>query len=77
MVLKIISPERTLFQGEVQRVTLPGGLSPFTVLKDHAPLISTLVAGDVVYEGEKGEQHVAVEGGVVEVRENTVTVCLI
>ena len=44
MTLEILSPERTLFSGEVESVTLPGTLGEFTVLRHHAPLISSLTA---------------------------------
>ena len=42
--LVIVSPERTLYEGEVRAVILPGELGKFEVLKDHAPLISSLAA---------------------------------
>ena len=42
MTLEIISPSEILFKGEAQSVTLPGVLSSFTVLKNHASLISVL-----------------------------------
>lgn len=49
MTLEILSPEKTLFSGEVQRVTLPGAAGEFTVLPHHAPIISSLTAGRVRY----------------------------
>ena len=49
MTLEILSPERTLYSGEVERVTLPGALGEFTVLRRHAPIISALVKGEVKY----------------------------
>ena len=42
MMLEILSPEQKLFSGEVESVTLPGTLGEFTVLKRHAPLISSM-----------------------------------
>ena len=62
MKLKIISPEAVNFEGEVQSVTLPGAMGAFTVLKNHASLISTLVAGKLVYTPEAGtaEESLAV-----------------
>lgn len=38
MRLEIISAEKVLFKGNVQRVTLPGSLGTFTILEQHAPL---------------------------------------
>ena len=45
MNLEIISSEGIVFQGEVTKVTFPGELGSFTVLEDHASLLSTLVPG--------------------------------
>ena len=65
MRLEIISAEKVLFKGNVQRVTLPGSLGTFTILEQHAPLISTLTHGNVVYDT-----------GVVEVLDNRIVVCI-
>ena len=45
------------------------------VLRNHAPLITTLDRGYVKYESEGVEGSVAITAGFVEVKENTVTVC--
>lgn len=74
MKLEIISPEKVWFEGEVQRVTLPGSLGTFTVLERHAPLISTLTHGDIVYLTGAGKQRMTVDSGLVEVWDNRVVV---
>lgn len=74
MKLEIISPEKVWFEGEVQRVTLPGSLGTFTVLERHAPLISTLTHGDIVYLTGAGRQRMTVDSGLVEVWDNRVVV---
>ena len=51
MILRIVSPEKVLYKGEVQMVKLPGTVGQFTVLENHAPLISTLTQGTVFYKG--------------------------
>lgn len=56
MVLEIISSEQILFKGEVESVTLPGAKGSFTVLENHASLISTLDAGTIEYV-TAGERH--------------------
>lgn len=77
MVLRIISPDGTLFEGEVTKVTLPGTLGLFTVLDNHAPLLSTLRAGEMNYEtADKQEQTMEIEGGIVDVKANIVSVCI-
>lgn len=76
MKLEIISADKILFKGDVQRVTLPGSLGIFTVLDHHAPLISTLTCGAVVYETDGGEREMEITSGVVEVLDNRVVVCI-
>lgn len=76
MTLKIISAAEVLFQGEVQSVTLPGQLGSFTVLNNHASLISTLVAGDIVYLRGNDRETIHVDGGIVDIDQNVVSVCV-
>ena len=77
MMLEILSPEQKLFSGEVESVTLPGTLGEFTVLKRHAPLISSLNQGEIKYRLKIGdEQRVAIRNGFVEVLKNHVSVCI-
>ena len=71
--LEIISPEKRLFTGMVEWVTLPGAKAPFTVLYNHAPLVSTLCAGDIKWKIGKEKQKMTVKSGFVEVKENKVT----
>ena len=76
MILKIVSPERVIYKGEVQMVKLPGTVGQFTVLENHAPLVSTLTPGQIVYKGAEEENSVQIRGGVVDVRDNNVVVCI-
>ena len=66
MVLEIISSEQILFQGEVESVTLPGAQGSFTVLENHASLVSTLDAGTIEYV-TAGERFVDVDNNRVAV----------
>ena len=47
--LKVISPEKILFDGDVESVTVPGTLGEFEVLENHAPIISSLNAGKMTF----------------------------
>ena len=76
MTLEIISPTGVLFQGEVARVTLPGTVGSFTVLQDHASLLSTRAAGEIEYESQGEVKKLAAEGGFVDVNNNRVVVSL-
>ena len=75
MYLEIVTPEKTLFAGEVTSVRLPGSAGTFEVLNNHAPLISTLDPGQVRIRKVDGqEEYFAVQSGFVEVLKNKVTV---
>tara|TARA_A100001015_G_scaffold222803_1_gene250901 strand:+ start:145 stop:423 length:279 start_codon:yes stop_codon:yes gene_type:complete len=51
MYLEIISPEATLFQGEVNAVSVPGVQGSFQVLNNHAAIVSNLTVGEAKIEG--------------------------
>ena len=70
------TPEKTLFDGMVKYVRLPGSGGLFGVYYNHAPLISPLDKGEVTYRHGETKEHVAIERGFVEVRNNTVAVCV-
>lgn len=77
MILKVISAQDIVFQGEVKVVHLPGAMGAFTVLPGHASLISTLTLGDIRYTDAAGEEHrISVAGGIVDVDLNIVSVCI-
>lgn len=76
LTLKIISPERIVYQGMVESVTVPGTLGSFQILNDHAPIISSLEKGVVEYATKEGRESLAVTGGFVEVKKNEVCVCV-
>ena len=74
--LKIVSPEKVVFHGEVESVLVPGTLGSFEILTDHAPIISSLEAGRVEYTAKEGKQQLDVKGGFVEVKKNKVSLCV-
>lgn len=74
MLIDIITPDNTVFSGEAVSATFPGTDGSFQVLNNHAPLISTLDKGSIVVKTATGEQNWTVDGGVVEVLGNKVTV---
>lgn len=76
MTLKIISPAEILFEGEVSSVTLPGQKGKFTVLNNHASLISTLVAGEISYVAGGTRESRFIDGGIADVDGNVVSVCV-
>ena len=64
--LKIVSPEKIEFTGEVERVVVPGLQGQFEILNNHAPIISVLQKGTVIYDKEE----LPILGGFVEVQKN-------
>jgi len=89
MFLEIVSPEATLFSGEVESVTVPGVNGEFQMLSDHAPIVSLLQAGlvkigedvtlDEEYEDKfekdaSGKTTLAIQSGTIEMKDNRVIV---
>ncbi len=73
--LDIVTPERTLFSGEVRHLSVPGTEGSFGVLTGHVPLLAAMKVGCLgfIQEGH-GEFQVATSGGFVEVQREQVTV---
>ncbi len=74
MHLEIITPDETLYNGEVDSVTLPGKKGAFQVLKNHAAIISSLTVGRIKYKKSGSEHEIMIKNGMVEVLNNNVTV---
>jgi F-type H+-transporting ATPase subunit epsilon len=74
MTLEILTPDKKVFEGEVTAVTVPGTMGSFQILKDHAPIISTLEDGPVIIKSKADEQTFNIKGGVVEVLKNKIVV---
>ena len=76
MDLVIISPEGTRLTENATRVTLPGSMAPFSILKNHAPLISTLKKGKVTYIADKKIKSFDIEDGVISIEKNVVKILI-
>jgi F-type H+-transporting ATPase subunit epsilon len=71
MELEIITPDKTLFEGKVELIRVPGTKGQFEVLQYHAPIISTLEKGQIKIEEQAGApQYFDIESGVIEVQRN-------
>lgn len=75
ITLVILTPEKTLLEKYVSKVSLPGSKGRFMVLKNHAPLISSLEEGEIVFESEGAEYKIHVSSGFADVHDNKVIVC--
>ena len=75
MLLEIITPDKRIYSGQVKLVQLPGSKGSFEILKNHAPIISTLDKGKIKVVEETGQiLFFEVEGGVVENNDNKIIV---
>lgn len=75
MRLTVLTPEKTLLEAQVSKVSLPGSKGTFMVLRNHAPLISSLTEGDLAYMSGSEEGRIHLLAGFVEVNDNVITVC--
>ncbi len=75
MYLEIVTPDKKIFAGEIDLIKLPGSKGSFEILKNHAPLISTLEEGPVKVIDKAGVEHIfQIIKGVVECLDNKVMV---
>jgi len=75
MRLEVVSTERRVFEGKVSRVLVPGSKGPFEILRNHAPIVSTLNAGTIKIIDNSGmESLIEVKGGLVEVNNNSISI---
>ena len=72
---KVLTPNRTAFDGEVVSVTAPGGAGYLGILAHHAPLITTLTTGDLSLRTKDGDSHrYRIGPGILKVANNEVVV---
>jgi len=72
---ELVSPDHLLYSADVESVVVPGTEGEFTVLPNHAPLVTSLRNGGVILvNGEPSSKEFAVFGGVAEVTNSSLTV---
>jgi len=73
MKIEIITPDKKIFEGDIKSVRVPGKKGSFQVLKDHAPIISTLESGFVIIVDTDGKEiRYEIDSGVIEVKANKI-----
>jgi F-type H+-transporting ATPase subunit epsilon len=73
MKIEIITPDKKIFEGDIKSIRVPGRKGSFQVLKDHAPIISTLENGTVIMvDQDNKETRYEINGGVIEVKMNKI-----
>ena len=74
MDLIVLTPEKKIFSGEISSVKVPGSTGQFEILKDHAPIVSSLVTGPVRIISSNGSKTVFnIAKGFIEVLGNEVS----
>ncbi|MDA3930323.1 MAG: ATP synthase F1 subunit epsilon, partial [Prolixibacteraceae bacterium] len=75
MHLEIITPIAKLYSDEVRLVKLPGVKGSFEILKNHAPIVSSLEEGTIkIIDANKKEVNYEISGGVIECKSNKIVV---
>ena len=74
MDVQIITPDKNLYDGKADLVTVPGTSGSIGILNNHAPLVSSLKNGEVKVILNEKEEFFKIDGGVVEVSQNKVVV---
>lgn len=72
-IAQILTPEGSVFEGDVTGVKMPGTQGSFEVKANHAPIVSTLEEGEVLVRKSEGETNYKISGGFVEVAKNKLT----
>ena len=72
--LEIVTPNKPIFNEEIESVTIPGTMGSFQILKNHAPLISTFDVGLITVKSGNEPLYFSTSGGTVEVNNNKVLV---
>ena len=75
MNLEIITPGEKLYEGKVKLVKVPGTKGSFAILKNHAPIISTLQEGSIKIIGQDNKtSYIDIKSGIIEVNRNKIVV---
>ncbi|MBL4939577.1 MAG: hypothetical protein JKY16_04760 [Lutibacter sp.] len=89
MILEIVTPEATLLHSDVELVSVPGINGKFQMLNNHAPIVSLLGKGTIIFKGDnvkieeqfednftnkKGEYTLLIKSGTIEMKENKVII---
>lgn len=72
MHLTILTPDKPIYDGTITAVTVPGTSGAFQILKDHAPIISTLEDGVITIQNNNEQSSIVIKGGVIEVSNNKI-----
>ncbi len=72
--LKIVTPEKLIFDGEVNMVTVPSVGGELVILPYHTNLMSRIIPGELKIQKSGKTDHLAMGGGFMQVADNVVTI---
>ncbi len=77
MEIRILSPEKLIYEGEIKRVKLQGINGKFEILEHHAPIVSVLVKSEIVLRDKENKQYsFAINGGILEMSDNKISILI-
>lgn len=76
MIVKILTPEKEIFDGEVEILTVPTQSGYISVLSNHAPLVTAVNAGNIILQTKEGRRVFENEKGVLKTRNNRTSLLL-
>jgi F-type H+-transporting ATPase subunit epsilon len=75
--IKVLSPSGVVYDSDVAHVTFPGAIGRFSVYPMHAPIVSSLIKGDIVcFSIDEEETVFPIQSGFVDVKNDEATVCV-
>ncbi|OFY18558.1 MAG: ATP synthase F1 subunit epsilon [Bacteroidetes bacterium GWF2_33_38] len=75
MYLEIVTPEKKVYEGNIELIQLPGSTGSFEILKSHAPIVSVLQRGSIkVVTQDQDEIFFQIDGGVIEMTNDKIIV---
>jgi len=76
MIVKVITPEKLIFNEEAKSINLPTMAGEITIFPNHTELLSVIHPGKIKIEFESGRKEFMSDGGVIEVFKNEVSLLL-
>jgi len=74
LTVSVVSPERTLFEGEADSLVAPAFDGEVGIMSMHAPMLTLLGSGELRLNASGGERRFTVSGGFLEVADDRVRI---
>ena len=74
MKISILTPEKSVFEGEIDSIVIPGAFGLFGILNNHAPILSSISPGELHFNQGDNKSSYHISGGFIEFNSNTAVV---